>query len=511
MDKRQTIRPTIVIRAFRRVAFEMLAGRELSTPEGASLKNIQHWHDESDDDSPAAAAIAAFYCASQRGNKREPMTHGAVVTWLQANGDARFSQHAQAAADYLNELPAGEDGYHAALAKLIVKYAATAADQRWNVFDLGAAGRSHSVGSAQRYDGVTRFGAFVENPNDPNAHPPLDYANDNVSLALLASETDDSSHFVRNFVAVGQPTLWAGEPKSWKSTTAFDLAVSLATGKPFLNFFQVEREANVLILTGENGRSAAADTFRRVCASKGVAHAQVNGVSFTSFVPQFASVADLQTLRTRIADANAELVIIDPLAPCLSAGAASTLAIAYAELMAATNAVAAEAATLLALHHVTKGAKVKSLGLRASSGAGVSEWARAWTMFSRVGTFDTSKGTGTLSLSSGSSTGFGGSWRVDIREGLHTDPGGRVWEPVVRSKAARPERAANVKPADAEKVLSAIREIGEPATLTAIRTKARLNADKAKAAVAQLESAGSLLTVAGKVNGRPASLYQIVD
>jgi hypothetical protein len=512
MVKRQTIRPTTVIRALHRIAVEMLAGREPTAPEGVSVKAVQYWYGEAGEES--SAAVAAFYCAGQRDSKREPLAPEDVSGWISSRAP-QFSVHAQAAADYLragpalSTTPAGEN--EVLRAKLIVKYAATAAEQGWNVFDIGAAFEAHSVGAASRYDGVTQFGACVENPNDPNTHPPLDYAGGNVSLALLVSDTADAPHFVRNFVAQGQPTVWAGEPKSWKSTAAFDLAISVATGKPFLDFFPVERQADVLILTGENGKSAAADTMRRVCKRKGLDPGDILGVEYTTFVPQFANPDDLQSLRKRITRSGAELVIIDPLAPCLSAGAASTLAIAYAELMAATNAVAAEGATLLVAHHVTKGARVKSLGLRASSGAGVSEWARAWTMFSRVGAFDASKGTGTLSLTSGSSTGFGGAWRVDIREGLHSDPGGRVWEPTVRSTSGRSARRTTSAGTDADKVLTAVRELGKPSTVSAIRAGARLNADRAKVAIGQLEAAGSLLATTGKVNGRESALYQVVD
>jgi hypothetical protein len=60
---------------------------------------------------------------------------------------------------------------------------------------------------------------------------------------------------VRNIWPQATVGFIAGQPKSWKSWTALDLALSISTGAPFLGHFRVERPGPVLYIQEEDGAS----------------------------------------------------------------------------------------------------------------------------------------------------------------------------------------------------------------------------------------------------------------
>lgn len=62
----------------------------------------------------------------------------------------------------------------------------------------------------------------------------------------------------------------AGEPKSFKSTLALDLAVSVASGRPFLDKFPVHRPGPVLYIQNENARWIMKDRMAKIANGKGL-------------------------------------------------------------------------------------------------------------------------------------------------------------------------------------------------------------------------------------------------
>lgn len=62
----------------------------------------------------------------------------------------------------------------------------------------------------------------------------------------------------------------AGEPKSFKSTVALDLAVSVASGKPFLDKYEVVNPGPVVYIQNENSTWIMKDRVNKISASKGV-------------------------------------------------------------------------------------------------------------------------------------------------------------------------------------------------------------------------------------------------
>lgn len=62
----------------------------------------------------------------------------------------------------------------------------------------------------------------------------------------------------------------AGEPKSFKSTLVMDMALSIATGKPFLGKYPVDNQGPVLYIQNENAHWIMKDRFEKMLKHKGV-------------------------------------------------------------------------------------------------------------------------------------------------------------------------------------------------------------------------------------------------
>src|SRR5262249_20929923 len=75
---------------------------------------------------------------------------------------------------------------------------------------------------------------------------------------------------VQDVLVEGQPCLVGGPYKALKSGLSLDLAVSLASGKPFLGTFAVPRPRKVAVFNGESGESTLHTTVLNVCRARGI-------------------------------------------------------------------------------------------------------------------------------------------------------------------------------------------------------------------------------------------------
>ena len=71
-------------------------------------------------------------------------------------------------------------------------------------------------------------------------------------------------------IAAGDYGMFAAEFKAGKTWAMTDLAVSVASGTPWLGIFEVERPGPVLLFAGEGGARKIARRFRAVCESRGL-------------------------------------------------------------------------------------------------------------------------------------------------------------------------------------------------------------------------------------------------
>lgn len=91
--------------------------------------------------------------------------------------------------------------------------------------------------------------------------------------SLLVSDIPEPEWAIKGWWTHGAHGIIGGPPDSYKSTLAVEMALSLATGVPFLGHYEVTRYASdghVLIVQEENSLASLRRMVARICAARGL-------------------------------------------------------------------------------------------------------------------------------------------------------------------------------------------------------------------------------------------------
>jgi len=231
-----------------------------------------------------------------------------------------------------------------------------------------------------------------------------------------------------------------GPRKSLKTHLSLDAAISIGSGRPFLEHFDVPATRRVVVFSGETSPSDVQDAARRICEAKGISLAEDCDVLWPERFPRLGLVKDRNALRNSLRREKAKVVIIDPLYLTLfdgaQADAASNLYAVGVALRKVASACLDAGATPIFVHHTTKGANrtSSSLDLDDLAWAGIAEFARQWLLVNRREAYRADSGKHKLLVAVGGSAGHSGYWRLDVDEGtLKGDFSGRYWDVSVGS------------------------------------------------------------------------------
>ena len=326
--------------------------------------------------------------------------------------------------------------------------------------------------------------AAIENAADASGQE-----DDNGGFELkihTSAELDDGDFtikwFLENCFAVGQDALLAGGIKVLKTTIAVALAISIATGIPFLGIIRVLTTAPVLVLSGESGLSVLQETARRICLSLGISLRGIGNLYWSDCLPRFDNPEHIAKLTESLEIIRGGLLIVDPAYLALPGDDAGNV-FAQGEMLRGISILCRQAdVTLLLLHHFSKtrtSCEIPELQDIAWSGFG--EFARQWLLLARREKYVPGTGEHKLWLSVGGSVGHSQMLAVDINEGLRTDAGGRRWDVVASSadearqdakrqrELDRAEKLATQDADDCRRVLEGIRQFSEGETKSGIR------------------------------------------
>ena len=132
----------------------------------------------------------------------------------------------------------------------------------WNKF-AGRHDEEHRLNS--------EVGKVVENRFVSKTRPELDVDEDLESFADVMGTLKSSPGWaLPGFWMKRSHGIVAGEPKAFKSTLVMDMALSFATGKPFLGQFPMEEQGTVLYIQNENAHWIMKDRFEKMLKNKGV-------------------------------------------------------------------------------------------------------------------------------------------------------------------------------------------------------------------------------------------------
>lgn len=105
--------------------------------------------------------------------------------------------------------------------------------------------------------------------DDTEESTPLDIAPMRLAK-YLARDVRPPSWLVEHIWGRAAHGVWAGDFKTYKSTLLMDLAVSVASGRPFLGKFDVNRTGPVLYIQEENSHGFMHDRLHRIVQAKGL-------------------------------------------------------------------------------------------------------------------------------------------------------------------------------------------------------------------------------------------------
>jgi hypothetical protein len=212
-------------------------------------------------------------------------------------------------------------------------------------------------------------------------------------LALPASELAVSSYgeVAARVAAAGEPRwliqgLWpadaygvlAAQEKAGKTWAALDLAVSVASGRPWLDHFACPTPGPVLVFLGEGGERATVRRIEAIATAKGVDPDQLADRLRLCFrVPRLAAPgagSELAAIQAELAAHPAALVVLDPLYLAAAGASGSNLYDMGAVLQAIQGVCQAAGCALLVVTHWNKTGDGR--GADRISGAGPAAWAR---------------------------------------------------------------------------------------------------------------------------------------
>ena len=239
------------------------------------------------------------------------------------------------------------------------------------------------------------------------------------------------TYIVDDILVEGECCLIGGASKTLKTSIALDLAISIATGHPFLEKFKVLEKRNVFVISGESGALTLMNTMQAIADSKGLSPEDIqNRIQVCCNLPQLTSADDQASLVRELADTECNVVLIDPLYMSLKVGGdASNVYEMGQVLQPILNRFCAAGITPVLLHHFKK-AGSKDYGeapeLLDFSQSGVAEAARQWLLLKRRGSYQ-SDGNHELWFTYGGSAGHQGAGVLDIHNGTRRT--GIKWSP----------------------------------------------------------------------------------
>jgi replicative DNA helicase len=312
----------------------------------------------------------------------------------------------------------------------------------------------HKLEDAEEQDGPR--GYLLSNPGIGNIVVASGFKADFINSTAFDELAIQHEWLIKKVLVARQPAIVGGPKKVLKTSTMIDLAVSLGSGKSFLNHFDVPRRQRVLVLSGESGQASIQNVARRVCKSKKIDLKQCD-ILWGFRLPWLSSQNDLMALSRGIMENGIEVVIIDPLYLCLLAGNAGLQASNVYQmgplLLGVAQTCLDAGATPILVHHTTKtsGQTARNEGyepleLDNLAFAGVAEFARQWMILSRREKYDSESGEQKLWFNVGGSAGHSGLYGLDIREGILNDRfSGREWLVSVQTATNARDAAARAK------------------------------------------------------------------
>jgi hypothetical protein len=221
----------------------------------------------------------------------------------------------------------------------------------------------------------------------PETNARSDAILERLALARLRATTEDIVDMAERVDSVGDvgwlaEPLWpadaygviAAKDKAGKTWFIVDLAVSVATGTPWLGRFACE-QGPVIMYCGEGGARNIVRRVRAVAEHKGRPFRLLRGhLSVSEQAPRFKEAEALETMSVELGLHSPRLVIVDPLYLAAAGGKGSDL-YAMGEVLSGVQQLCQEAGAALVVTHHWKKTGTET-GADRMTGVGPGAWGR---------------------------------------------------------------------------------------------------------------------------------------
>lgn len=194
-------------------------------------------------------------------------------------------------------------------------------DTVWNKFS----GQRREI--PQLWSEIQKAVAHVEGQPRRNGHKSAGELKLESYSKFLARPTPTEMWTVEGVWSHEAHGLIAGEAKTFKSFVATDLAVSVASGTPFLGHFQVPKTGPVIMIQEENTQTMMRDRLQKIAVSRTLSgKAKVNGSSVEFHSPEDLPIylmnnvgfnltdeEHMAFLESQVQKIQPKLVVLDPL------------------------------------------------------------------------------------------------------------------------------------------------------------------------------------------------------
>jgi hypothetical protein len=334
-----------------------------------------------------------------------------------------------------------------------------------------------------------------------------------ITCAALDAEDYTPQPIITDCLYVGHPAVAGGMFKTLKTLVVIDGAISIASGRPFLNMFTVSEPLGVVYFSGEGGPSMVQEYARRVAYSKGFDRlADVQKLHWCFTIPKLESLEDLDAIQRKHDETAAALMVFDNLMLALSGDEAGNV-FKMGQILGNVVRICNERGiTPFFIHHFkrTRPDPYAPGELLDLSQAGTAEVAGQWWFLTRREKFDPDNpGEHKIDLNIGGRLGHGCLHSLIVHEGRLSDPGGRRWDVEVRKPSDereearkewkgkqeqdRTEKLAEKLEDTKKRILKAAAKFKQGETATVLRDFAALHDREFKPALAELLEGAALV------------------
>ncbi len=221
---------------------------------------------------------------------------------------------------------------------------------------------------------------------ETDGYNPNRYTIKGTTAAELCKKNIVREYIIENLLVANEPGIIGGPSKTLNTSVGLDLAVSISTGKPFLNEFKVERPKRVLFISGESGEATIHEDLMSVALSKEIKTSELTNIFVEFNLPKLDDPKHVDTMVQDCIDLEIEVVTIDSLYRSLRAGGGASNVYAMGDKLGLVAEVVHRAGiTPILMHHFHKSddhfdrpPKLEDL-----SQAGIAEFCRQFILLKR--------------------------------------------------------------------------------------------------------------------------------